>query len=529
MLSTRDGGSDDDAAHAADRAARAGDGPRRALALSRAERRYGPVQALRPVTLSIRPGERVAVVGPSGAGKSTLLGLLNTSLAPSSGAVEVLGQAVADLSPRALRALRARVGTVYQQLQLVPQATVMQNVVAGRLGRMSVGRALLSLLSRREAERVAAVLARVGIADRIYERVDRLSGGEQQRVAIARALYQDPEIVVADEPLASVDPARAAEIIELLARTFAGRTLVVTTHRLEPFLPHVGRVIGLREGALVFDKPTPALTLDDLAHLYASSRGAPASSPAVDRAIPAEPPGGILTIGASNTPGEFMLPAAVRSFVRQYPGVHVRLGVKDSAEIVADLLAGKVDLGFVGARSPHPDLHFEDFADDEIVLVASPALCGLPPAPLSPEAVGRLPRVEREEGSGTRAVVEEHFANLGAPLDTSAVALHVGTLVGLKAAVLSGIGVAFTSRAAVRDDLEEGHLVALRIASVKIPRRIFVAWRRDRELPLAARRFLDVARQEGPGRRARAEDAARRDRPRPGAAPEQDGLGEGGA
>ncbi|HEY6100008.1 MAG TPA: LysR substrate-binding domain-containing protein, partial [Anaeromyxobacter sp.] len=357
-------------------------------------------------------------------------------------------------------------------------------------------RALLALLSRREAERVAEVLARVGIADRIYERVDRLSGGEQQRVAIARTLYQDPEIVVADEPLASVDPTRAAEIIELLARTFAGRTMVVTTHRLEPFLPFVGRVIGLREGALLFDKPTAALTLDDLARLYESTRGAPAPSPPRGRSIPAAAPEGILAIGASNTPGEFMLPAALRDFVKAYPGVRVSLGVKDSAEIVEDLLAGRVDLGFVGARSPHPDLHFEDFAEDEIVLVASPALPGLPTEPLSPDAVARLPRVEREEGSGTRAVVEEHFANLGAPLDGAAVALVVGTLVGLKAAVLSGIGVAFTSRAAVREDLEAGHLVALRIASVKIPRRIFVAWRRDREPPVAARRFLEVAREK---------------------------------
>jgi phosphonate transport system ATP-binding protein len=504
MLSPPDAASGDAPARSGERPSPApAPAPRPALALSRVERRYGAVQALQPLTLSIRPGERVAVVGPSGAGKSTLLALLNTSLAPSGGMVEVLGESVARLSPRALRSLRARIGTVYQQLQLVPQATVMQNVVAGRLGRTSLGRALLSLLSRREAERVAEVLERVGIADRIYERLDRLSGGEQQRVAIARTLYQDPEIVVADEPLASVDPARAADIIELLARTFAGRTLVVTTHRLEPFLPHVGRVIGLREGALVFDKPTPALTLDDLAHLYASTRGAPAPSPARRRSTPADPPGGILTIGASNTPGEFMLPEAVRAFVKAYPGVRVSLGVKDSAEIVEDLLAGKVDLGFVGARSPHPELHFEDFAEDEIVLVASPALPWLPPEPVSPEAVARLPRVEREEGSGTRAVVEEHFANLGAPLDGSAVALHVGTLVGLKAAVLSGIGVAFTSRAAVREDLEEGNLVALRISSVKIPRRIFVAWRRDRELALAARRFLDVAREQGPRRGGR--------------------------
>jgi len=423
---------------------------------------------------------------------------MNTSLAPSSGSVEVLGRRIAGLGPRALRSLRARIGTVYQQLHLVPQATVMQNVVAGRLGRTSLGGALAALLSRREAERVREVLAGVGIADKIFERVDHLSGGEQQRVAIARTLYQDPEIVVADEPLASVDPTRATEIIELLARTFAGRTVIVTTHRLEPFLPHVQRVLGLRGGELVFDRATAALTLDDLARVYASSRGAPSSSPPERRSAPAAAPEGLLSIGASNTPGEFMLPAALRGFVRAHPGVRVSLGVKDSAEIVADLLAGKVDLGFVGARSPHPGLHFEDFAEDEIVLVASPVLAGLPPGPLPPEAVARLPRVEREAGSGTRAVVEEHFANLGAPLDPRSIALEVGTLVGLKAAVLSGMGVAFTSRAAVQEDLAEGHLVALRIASVKIPRRIFVAWRHDRELPLAARSFLEVARASLP-------------------------------
>ena len=466
-----------------------------AICLRGAERRYGAVHALRPLSLSVHTGERVVVVGPSGAGKSTLLGLVNGSLAPSGGGVEVLGRRVAELSPRALRSLRARIGTVHQQLHLVPQATVMQNVVAGRLGRSSLGAALLALLSRDEAERVRRVLAQVGIAGKIYERVDRLSGGEQQRVAIARTLYQDPELVVADEPLASVDPARAAEIIELLARTFAGRTVVVTTHRLEPFLPHVGRVIGLREGAVVFDKASAALTLDDLTRLYAATRGAPAPSPPARPSASADPPAGVLALGASNTPGEFILPAVLRGFVKAYPGVRVSLAVKDSAEIVSSLLSGGLDLGFVGARSPHPDLHFEDLVEDEIVLVASPSLRGIPPEPLDPEAVAHLPRVEREEGSGTRAVVEEHFANLGAPLDPEAVALRVGTLVGLKAAVLSGIGVAFTSRAAVREDLEQGHLVALRIASVRIPRRIFVAWRRDREPPLAARRFLELARE----------------------------------
>ncbi len=467
------------------------------LAARAVSMRYGQLDALLPLSLEIGPGERVAVVGPSGAGKSTLLRLLDTSLAPSAGRVEVLGREVAALSPRALRHLRARIGTVHQQLHLVPQASVMQNVVAGRLGRMSLPRALAALVSRAEAARVAAVLAEVGIAERLHERVDRLSGGEQQRVAIARALYQEPEIVLADEPLASVDPTCAVEIGALLARAFRGRTLVMSTHRLEPLLPVVTRVVGLREGALAFDMPVAALTLDDLSRLYASRRGSTAGrGRAVASPRPASPacPAGVLALGASNTPGEFVLPAAVRAFVRQYPGVRVSLAVKDSAEVISDLLAGRIEVGFVGARSPHPELRFEDLVEDEIVLVASPALEGLPAEPIPPAAAARLPRVEREAGSGTRAVVEEHLANLGTPLDPAAIALEVGTLVGLKAAVLSGIGVAFTSRLAVRDELAQGHLVALRLDGVRIPRRLFVACRRDVAPSPAARRFVEVAR-----------------------------------
>ncbi len=466
-----------------------------ALATRCASVQYGRLAALLPLSLTIRPGERVAVVGPSGAGKTTLLRLLDTSLAPSSGAVDVLGREVAGLAPRALRRLRARIGTVHQQLHLVPQASVMQNVLAGRLGRVSLPRALAALVSRAEAGRIAAVLAQVGIADRLHERVDRLSGGEQQRVAIARALYQDPEIVLADEPVASVDPARAVEIGALLGRAFSGRTLVVSTHRLEPLLPVVTRVIGLHEGALAFDLPVAALTLDHLARLYASRRGAAASSPAPASPRPPSPiPADVLALGASNTPGDFVLPDAVRAFVRQYPGVRLSLAIKDSAEVIADLLAGRVEVGFVGARSPHPELRFEDLVEDEIVLVASPALDGLPREPIPPAVAARLARVEREPGSGTRAVVEEHFANLGTPLDPGAVALEVGTLVGLKAAVLSGIGVAFTSRLAVRDELAQGHLVTLRVDGVRIPRRLFVAWRREAARSPAARRFVEVAR-----------------------------------
>ncbi len=470
-----------------------------AASLTAATVRYGALEALAPTTLVVARGERVAIVGPSGAGKSTLLRLLNTSLAPTAGSVEVLGHPVARLSSRALRRLRARIGTIYQQLWLVPRATVMQNVVAGRLGRMSLLRALAALASRGEAERVAAVLARVGIAERLHERVDRLSGGEQQRVAIARALHQAPDLLVADEPFASLDPTRAAEVAALLAGAFEGRTVVVSTHRLEPILPHVRRVVGLRAGAIAFDKPAAAVTLEDLGRLYEASAAGRASSP---RTLPVPVPEAEVSeavICASTTPGEHLLPRALRDFVAAHPGVRLTLLVKDSAGVTADLLAGRADVGFLGARAPHPQLHFEEFAEDEIVLVASPSLAGLPAGPLAPEAAARLPRVEREAGSGTRRVVEEHFANLGAPLDPRAVVAEVGSLAALRTAVATGVAVAFVSRAAIRDDLEAERVRVLPVAGVRIPRRFYVAWRTDREPGAAARRFVELARARGRG------------------------------
>ena len=239
--------------------------------LDRVSRRYGDFEALRDVSLTIRAGERVGLIGPSGAGKSTLLSLLNTARFPSSGSLRVLGEDPVRLSTRNLRRLRARVGTVHQSLDLVPQSSAFQNVVAGRLGQLSIFGALWALVSRREAAQVARLLARLGIADKIYERCDRLSGGEQQRVAIARVLHQSPEVLLADEPLASVDPARSVEIVQLLLRAAEGRTLVVSTHQLEPVLDQLTRVIGLRQGQVHFDKQVSELTAQDLASLYALS------------------------------------------------------------------------------------------------------------------------------------------------------------------------------------------------------------------------------------------------------------------
>jgi len=470
-----------------------------AFELAGAGRRFGAFEALQPLSLSIARGEKVALIGPSGAGKSTLLKLLNTSLSPSAGTVRVLGEEPAALGARPLRQLRARIGTIYQQLLLVPQASVFQNVVAGRLGRISLWRAAVSLVSKAEADRVAAVLDQVGIASKLYERVDRLSGGEQQRVAIARTLYQDPEIILADEPIASVDPAQSAEIVELLMELGRDRTIVMSTHRLEPVLPRFSRLIGLRRGRLLFDRAREQLSLEDLSRLYESERASrPTGARPVAPTSPAADPsstGASTTLGASTTPGELILPELVAAFVKECPGTRVTLSVKDSAKVTEDLLEGRVELAFVGARVPHPELHFEDFAEDELVLVAAPFFTGLPPGPLEPSLAVRLPRVEREPGSGTRAVVEDHLANMGLELDPAAVALEVDSLPGLKAAVLSGVGVAFVSRLSVREDLRAGRLREVPVRGVKIHRRVFVAWRAGQELAPAARRFLEVARR----------------------------------
>ena len=175
--------------------------------------RFGKTTALADVSLGIAPGEAVALVGPSGAGKTTILRLLNGSLRPTSGRVYVDHEDLCCIGRRDMKRLRASIGFIHQDLGLMPSLRVSQNVLAGRLGRQSLSRSLRSMLlpPRAELSRVDALLERVGISEKIFERTDRLSGGQRQRVALARALYQGPRALLADEPVSSVDPARALE------------------------------------------------------------------------------------------------------------------------------------------------------------------------------------------------------------------------------------------------------------------------------------------------------------------------------
>ncbi|WP_287129981.1 phosphonate ABC transporter ATP-binding protein [Candidatus Cyanaurora vandensis] len=229
---------------------------------------YGNTAALTDINLTLYPGERVALIGPSGAGKSTLLKLLNGTLTPTTGTVSVLGVPLADPNPRRRRALQQQIGTVYQQFHLVENLRVIHNVNAGQLGRWPWYQALWSLVWPQGIETARQALARVGLPDKLYSRTDRLSGGEQQRVAIARILVQDPAILLADEPISNLDPARSHEVMTLLTHCGQGKTLIMSLHALEFAQTYCERLVGLREGKIFFDGLVTAITPQQITQLY---------------------------------------------------------------------------------------------------------------------------------------------------------------------------------------------------------------------------------------------------------------------
>ncbi len=232
-----------------------------------ASMRYGQTTALAPLRLTVHRSERVAVIGPSGAGKTTLLRLIAGAVAPSTGAVELCGRDLARLRPG--RDLARLVGMIAQQFDLVPNLSALHNVLAGRLGEWSFARSLLSLVWPQERRMAIEALDRVGVGHLAHQSAGRLSGGEQQRVAIARALVQNPSVVLADEPVASLDPARAREALGLLTTVTKeqGATLIASLHSVDLARESFDRIVGLRNGAVQFDSPTRDICdgmLDDL-------------------------------------------------------------------------------------------------------------------------------------------------------------------------------------------------------------------------------------------------------------------------
>ncbi len=241
-------------------------------------KQFGDLVAVAGVDLKVSHGERVAVIGPSGAGKTTLFRILNLTLRPSAGRLWIGEREATALHGRALRELRRRIGSIYQQHNLVPRLRVVHNVLAGRLGAWSALRALSSLVRPAEVDVAYRALEQVGMPEKLWARTDELSGGQQQRVAIARVLVQNPDILLADEPVSSVDPSLANTIVRLLLdlATASGKTLLMNLHTVDLALAYFPRVIGFREGRVTFDRNPAEVTDELLAQLYAGDAASPA-------------------------------------------------------------------------------------------------------------------------------------------------------------------------------------------------------------------------------------------------------------
>ena len=235
----------------------------------------GKTPVLKGVSLDIWPGELVAVVGPSGAGKSTLIRCINRLVEPGGGEISFRGENVAAAGRRRLRQLRARLGMVFQHHNLIGRASVLANVLHGRLGSTPFYRSVFGAYPEADRLEARALLARVGLAARMHQRADTLSGGQMQRVGICRALIQRPDLLLADEPIASLDPASATAVMGYLEAMTKERGLasIVNLHQVDYARKYATRIVGLKDGAVVFDGPPGELT-DEIAAMIYENEGA---------------------------------------------------------------------------------------------------------------------------------------------------------------------------------------------------------------------------------------------------------------
>ncbi len=247
----------------------------------------GRAPALSIEQLVIERGERVAVIGPSGAGKSTLLRTIKGYVRPARGKVEVMGINLATAGRRARRQVNQRIGLIYQQFHLARRMNVLQNVLCGRLGLTRRWRSLLGLFSADDRRIAWSAICEVGLKGQVHQRVDTLSGGEQQRVAVARVVSQQPSIILADEPVSSLDPAWAEDVLKLITsvQSHHDATLVMSLHQPQWARRFAQRIIALRDGRLIFDGRPAALSDRILEDLYRGDdtlridRGSAASGP----------------------------------------------------------------------------------------------------------------------------------------------------------------------------------------------------------------------------------------------------------
>ena len=244
--------------------------------------RFNKASALEDVTIEVEPGERLAVIGASGAGKSTLFRVLTRSVALTSGRIAVGGRDLYTLSKKELKGVRRRVGTIYQAYNLIPQLPAGVNAALGEVGGMGSLKTLRTFLAGPDgalAKRIEETLDRVGLAGRAQTRTADLSGGQQQRVAVARLLVQRPDLILADEPFAAVDPVTTERVMgTLFELNDEGATLLVNLHDVS-IARRFPRIIALREGRTVFDGSPEQLTEEGLSRIYAGDPYGTAAEP----------------------------------------------------------------------------------------------------------------------------------------------------------------------------------------------------------------------------------------------------------
>jgi len=240
------------------------------LILSGVTRTFGDTTAVDNVTLSIEPGQFVGVIGRSGAGKSTLLRLINRLVDPTAGSISFQGSEVTSLKGKALRAWRRDCAMIFQQFNLVDRLDVLTNVLIGRLAEHGFLSSMAMRFTDEERAMAIQALARLGLVPQALQRSGTLSGGQQQRVAIAKALVQQPKIMLADEPIASLDPANATLVMDGLKQinTEDGLTVMVNLHTLDTARAYCDRIVAMRDGRVFFDGSARQLTDDVVRDIY---------------------------------------------------------------------------------------------------------------------------------------------------------------------------------------------------------------------------------------------------------------------
>lgn len=240
----------------------------KSISINNVTKCFDDLTVLNNINIEIKKGEKVALLGPSGAGKTTLLNLISKSTLPDSGEIKVFSKSISEFESR--KDYSKYVGIVRQQFDLVLELKVIHNVLAGRLNKWGFFKSLLSLFMPLDRHIAEEALKSVGLMDKITNKTSDLSGGEQQRVALARLLVQNPKIILADEPVASLDPARAEDILELLNKISDkdDKTLITTLHSVDYALKFYDRVIGLKNGTIVIDKSVSEISAYEIKMMY---------------------------------------------------------------------------------------------------------------------------------------------------------------------------------------------------------------------------------------------------------------------